>query len=127
MAIKKINITCGYGIKRSSNRYICLGDSAAHFAYFKSLNFGLRHAFDLIKILASYHSVKYELGPFDEKLIVDRCWKKNPYLWPTHARQGPSPCTYFVTTAQLKILAPYIYNITDDSASRIDLMPQIKQ
>jgi len=42
-----------------------LGDSAAHFAYFKSLNFGLKHAFEFIKILSSYHSLKYNLGPFD--------------------------------------------------------------
>lgn len=45
VVVKKINITCGYAINRSKNRYVCLGDSAAHFAYFKSLNFGLKHAF----------------------------------------------------------------------------------
>lgn len=45
VVIKKINITCGYSIHRSQGRYLCLGDSAAHFAYFKSLNFGLKHAF----------------------------------------------------------------------------------
>lgn len=43
--LKKINITCGYAFNRSKDRYVCLGDSAAHFAYFKSLNFGLKHAF----------------------------------------------------------------------------------
>lgn len=45
VVLKKINITCGYAIRRSYDRYICMGDSAAHFAYFKSLNFGLKHTF----------------------------------------------------------------------------------
>lgn len=68
--LKKINITCGFGINRSKNKYICLGDSAAHFAYFKSLNFGLKHAFEFMKILASYPNLKYHLVPFDEEKII---------------------------------------------------------
>ena len=63
--VKKINITCGYAVNRSRDRYVCLGDSAAHFAYFKSLNFGLKHAFELMKILSSYHGFKCKLGDFN--------------------------------------------------------------
>jgi len=66
VVLKKINITCGFAVGRSKDRYICLGDSAAHFAYFKSLNFGLSHAFEFVKILSGYHSLRYNLGPFDE-------------------------------------------------------------
>ena len=54
VAIKKIEITCGYAIKRSDKRYVCLGDSATHFAYYRSLNFGLETALDFFKMLATY-------------------------------------------------------------------------
>lgn len=66
VVVKKINITCGYAIQRSKDRYICLGDSAAHFAYFKSLNFGLKHGFDFIKALSSYSGFKCNLQSFNQ-------------------------------------------------------------
>lgn len=47
MEVKKIEITCGYSKVRSNERFICLGDSAVHLAFYKSLNFGFEHAFYL--------------------------------------------------------------------------------
>lgn len=78
--VKKINITCGYGVNRSRDRYVCLGDSAAHFAYFKSLNFGLKHAFELMKILSSYHGLKCKLPEFNEKDAISLCKSYYPPL-----------------------------------------------
>lgn len=44
--VKKIEISCGYAKKRSKNNYVCLGDSAVHLAFFRSLNLGLKHALE---------------------------------------------------------------------------------
>lgn len=71
VAIKKIVITCGYAVKRSHQKYICLGDSATHFAYYRSLNFGLETALDFFKTLTSYPNLQFERrGKFNEKQIV---------------------------------------------------------
>lgn len=47
VAVKKIEISCGYARKRSRDNLVCLGDSAVHLAFFKSLNLGLKHGLEL--------------------------------------------------------------------------------
>lgn len=91
VVIKKINITCGYAKGRSRDRFICLGDSAAHFAYFKSLNFGLKHGFEFMRTLASYYGFRCNLGQFKEQEAIALCKSYYPPLIIKQARPGLAP------------------------------------
>ena len=66
VVVKKIEITCGYSIRRSQGRLVCMGDSAAHFAYFKSLNIGLQHTAKFFEMLPDSHHVELNLPQFSE-------------------------------------------------------------
>ncbi len=46
VSVKKIEISCGYAKSRSRENFVCLGDSAVHLAFFKSLNIGLKHGLE---------------------------------------------------------------------------------
>ncbi|XP_035213585.1 uncharacterized protein LOC118187457 [Stegodyphus dumicola] len=63
--VKKIEISCGYAKKRSNNNFICLGDSAIHLAFFKSLNLGLKHALELF--------IKLSMLPKENKNCSFKC------------------------------------------------------
>ncbi len=54
VTVKKIGVSCGYAKEGSKDRFICLGDSAAYLAYFRSLNVGLSHALEFFTTLSSY-------------------------------------------------------------------------
>lgn len=68
VAVKKIVISCGYAKKRSTDNFICLGDSAVHLAFFRSLNLGLRHALQLFVRISMIHDGIYD----DSNVLLSR-------------------------------------------------------
>lgn len=99
--VKKIEITCGYAFKRSCLRYICLGDSAVHLAFYKSLNFGLKHALDFFLVLSGFSRLKSEnirtKSPNDS-LVLDEFRKKHPSLNAISVRQTADRNTFLIVT-----------------------------
>lgn len=78
VTVKKIVISCGYARKRSKDNFICLGDSAAHLAFFKSLNLGLRHALELF-VRLSIHQAERTDSRF---AAMSQFKRDNPHLNP---------------------------------------------
>lgn len=91
--VKKIEIGCGYAIQRSKDNLICLGDSAIHLAFFRSLNLGLKHALELfIKLSMLQPNVQSLNG------VLEEFKKHYPHLnpvriYPTNARN-----VFFIVT-----------------------------
>lgn len=87
--VKKIVISCGYANIRSKSYFICLGDAAAHLAFFKSLNLGLKHAFELFIHLSMFTKDTAPSVDYDD--IMKQFSYHNPHLnpikvYPTRAR-----------------------------------------
>lgn len=77
--VKKIEISCGYAKKRSKDNHVCLGDSAIHLAFFRSLNLGLKHALQLfIKLSMLQANVQ---APKDDE-IIKQFKEHYPHLHP---------------------------------------------
>ncbi|WP_339046021.1 hypothetical protein [Candidatus Mesenet endosymbiont of Agriotes lineatus] len=77
--VKKIEISCGYAHRRSKDNYICLGDSAIHLAFFRSLNLGLKHALELF-IKLSMLQANVQASKDDE--IIKQFKEHYPHLYP---------------------------------------------
>lgn len=87
VTVKKIEISCGYARKRSRDNFVCLGDSAVHLAFFKSLNLGLKHALELfIKF-----SMLRENGERLKINVLEEFKRDNPHL---------NPCKFYETEAE---------------------------
>lgn len=97
IVIKKIEITCGYSILRSRSRFICLGDSAVHLAFYKSLNFGLGHALEFFTMLSGFCGLKRE-EQFFKQNVIEEFKKKHPHLNPIDARQTVDANVYLIVT-----------------------------
>jgi len=102
--VKKIEITCGYAKTRSFWRYVCLGDSAVHLAFYKSLNFGLKHALDFFLRLSGFFGLKSEnirsKRPNDS-LVLDEFRKKHLNLNAVKVLPTTNRNTYLIVTKVL--------------------------
>jgi hypothetical protein len=106
IAIKKIEITCGYSKIRSKFCNICLGDSAVHLAFYKSLNFGLRHSLDFFILLSGYNGLSKKVLSHNLYLnnsdILEHFKRKNPSLNPIYVRNTSSRNVFLVVTRVLR-------------------------
>ncbi|KFM65025.1 hypothetical protein X975_12583, partial [Stegodyphus mimosarum] len=93
--VKKIEISCGYAKRRSNNNFICLGDSAIHLAFFRSLNLGLKHALELFIKLSMLpkenEKCNFKCDDVRRVDILKQFKENNPHLnpekvYPTAAR-----------------------------------------
>lgn len=91
--VKKITITCGYAQRRSKNNFVCLGDSAIHLAFFKSLRLGLRHALDLFVQLSMLRN-EY----FSHQDVLQLFKQTNPLLNPIKVFQTQANGVFLVAT-----------------------------
>ena len=105
--IKKIEITCGYSKTRSKSNFVCLGDSAVHLAYYKSLNFGLKHALDFFITLSNNVLISRDnILLYNDEFIIDEFQKLHSTLNPVSIKRTISANTVLVIT---KILYNGVY------------------
>ncbi|GFR28400.1 lactamase_B domain-containing protein [Trichonephila clavata] len=93
--VKKIEISCGYAKERSKDNYICLGDSAIHLAFFRSLNLGLKHALEFfIKLSMLQPNVQ---TPKDDE-IIKKFKEHYPHLHPVRVHPTVARNVFLVVT-----------------------------
>lgn len=122
VAIKKIEITCGYARERSRGQIVCLGDSAAHFAYYKSLNIGLNHAAKFFEMLTEYSQIEMKLPPFKEEEIKSIFRKSSPLLAFYSAAPSLFPCKYYITTKAV-LYGAFVLDLRNLLARKLDIIP----
>lgn len=125
ISIKKIEITCGYSKTRSKFCNICLGDSAVHLAFYKSLNFGLKHSLDFFTLLSGYnglsdHVLSYNLNLNNSDILED-FKRKNPSLNPIYVRNTASRNVFLVVTKVLRYGA-YSFCISNHETQQLTSM-----
>ncbi|GFT97379.1 uncharacterized protein NPIL_502811 [Nephila pilipes] len=96
VSVKKIVISCGYAKKRSNSYFICLGDAAAHLAFFRSLNLGLKHAFELFIHLSMFTKDIIPLVDYDDIMKVFAY--HNPHLNPIKVYPSAARNVFFIIT-----------------------------
>ncbi|GBL93267.1 hypothetical protein AVEN_42700-1 [Araneus ventricosus] len=94
--VKKIVISCGYAKQRSKPNFICLGDSAAHLAFFRSLNLGLQHALELFIHLSMFTKDYFQVVSHDD--IIGQFQANNPPLNSVEVYPSAARNVYFVVT-----------------------------
>lgn len=116
VSVKKIVISCGYAKGRWRNKFVCLGDSAAHLAFFRSLNVGLKHALELFMIISRF-SKESQVIPSNEDVVefFKRCY---PHLNPVRAYRTESRNVFLVVTKVIWY-GCYSFNYTDNSCERL--------
>ncbi|GFV15638.1 uncharacterized protein TNCV_2043851 [Trichonephila clavipes] len=93
--VKKIEISCGYAKNRSKDNYVCLGDSAIHLAFFRSLNLGLKHALEFfIKLSMLQANVQ---APKDNE-IIKKFKEHYPHLHPISVHHTVARNVFLVVT-----------------------------
>lgn len=116
IVVKKIEITCGYSKTRSRHRYVCLGDSSVYLAFYKSLNFGLKHALDFFTYLTDYPGLvvsnknQFTLS-WSNLEVLEVFKKKHPGLNPVYVRQTVGRNSYLVVT-KILFYGCYYFNLT---------------
>ncbi|KAG8200045.1 hypothetical protein JTE90_001903 [Oedothorax gibbosus] len=116
VSVKKIVISCGYAKGRSRYKLVCLGDSAAHLAFFKSLNLGLKHTLELFIILSRFSEGTQAIPSNDDVVeYFKRCF---PHLNPIRAYRTSARNVFLVVTKVIWY-GCYSFNYTNKSAERL--------
>ena len=93
---------------------MCLGDSAAHFAYFRSLNIGLEHASKFFAELTNYPHIKMNLGSMKEDNLKAIIKRTSPLFHIRSVEPSKIPSEYFVSIhVFLYLHGAYSYNIVN--------------
>lgn len=119
--VKKIDIECGYAKTRSYDSYVCMGDSAVHLAFFKSLNLGLKHALILFQKLSMFYG-KNDLEDYRVDDIMTQFQRDNPQLNPVEVYYTEARNVVLVVTRVIRY-GCHSYNlITNRTESLTNIM-----
>lgn len=93
VSVKKIEISCGYAKRRSRNNLVCLGDSAVHLAFFKSLYLGLKHGLEFFVQLSILRGETNATGD-----VLSEFKRDNPLLNPVKLYRTKGGNVFLVVT-----------------------------
>lgn len=114
--VKKIEISCGYAIKRSRGWYVCLGDSAVHLAFFRSLNLGLKNALEFFVSLSTY--CREPRAVLSERWIMEQFTQNKRHLAPIRVYKTERRNSYMIVT-KLLYYGCFHYCLTDRRTERL--------
>ncbi|GFR13221.1 uncharacterized protein TNCT_195761 [Trichonephila clavata] len=114
--VKKIVISCGYAKARSKSYFICLGDAAAYLAFFRSLNIGLKHAFELFIHLSMFTKEITPSVDYDD--LMKQFTYNNPHLNPIKVYPSRSRNVFFIITKVLWY-GCFIFCTTNQTTTRL--------
>lgn len=121
VAVKKIEVGCGYAMQRSSAGHVCLGDSAVHLAFFRSLNLGLKHALEFFVDLSTYCGEPRAAQ--SERQVMKQFAQDNMHLHPVCVYATERRNTYMVATKML-FYGCFHYCLTDRRTERLAGPPE---
>ncbi|WP_253299871.1 MBL fold metallo-hydrolase, partial [Wolbachia endosymbiont of Chironomus riparius] len=113
--VKKIEIGCGYAKHRSKDNCVCLGDSAIHLAFFRSLNVGLKHALELFIKLSM---LKSNVETLKESEIIKEFKAHHPHLRPINVYPTNAQNVFLVVTKVINYEC-FSYCLTNHKRERL--------